>query len=337
MSAKQINKKALENYHKNEVNYWILGIFCGILMGGCFAIGLAGNFFLIIIIPFLVIPIFFAGHVAFIAIQKNEKITFGKALNYFLLYFKAPFNSCFSFIKTFFKSLLIYLVSFILFAIISYQIVNAMFPIRMKEFVENFNYLVSTQTFTIEQLNELLSSFKDIVVPLTYTASIPPVVITLIFFTYNITTYSMNVYFRLACPINDQTLLTMISKMVGTKTRKTFRKDYLYMIWPLFIIMGFGFASGIVGAVLLDKDSTFAATFSCALSLGAASFFLPLYYPKMQALYESYAPIYQECLVACSTSIFKAASKGQEALKQDNNTKSEIVDIDINKEDDNKE
>lgn len=331
MAIKEINKQALDNFKKNQTYYWILGIFCGLLMGGCYALSLISNVFLLIIIPFLIVPIFFAGHVAFIAIQQNEKITFGKALNYFLLYFKAPFNSSFAFMKSFFKCLLVLILSTIIFSVCSYQILNAIFPARMHEFITELNALINSSSFTIDDVNKLFDVFKDIYLPMTYTAVIPAVAITTIFAVYFNTTYSMNVYFRLACPIKDPTILLMISKIVGTKTKGTFKKDYFYLIWPLYIIMGIGFTCGIIASIFMNRDYAFASIFAVTLSLGAASLFLPFYFPKMQALYESYSPIYQGALIAATSNLYNQVINNQEPLNQNKEDKSKTIDIDVAK------
>lgn len=338
MTIAEINKKALDNYRKNQANYWILGIFCGLLMGGCYAISLIGNIFLLIIIPFLIIPIFFAGHVAFIAIQQNEKITFGKALSYFLLYFKAPFNSSFSFMKSFFKCLLILILSTIVFSVCSYQILNAIFPARMHEFITELNNLINTSAFTIDDVNKLFDVFKDIYLPMTYTAVIPAVAITTIFAVYYNTTYSMNVYFRLSCPIKDPTILLMISKIVGTKTKSTFRKDYFHLVCPLYLIMSVGFACGIIASIFMGRDYSFASILSVVFALGVSSFYLPFYFPKMQSLYESYSPIYQGALIATTSNLYNhVVGNTQEPINNDNQIKSEIVDIDNDKKKDENE
>lgn len=334
MALKKIRQDGLDIYHREENANWILGLACGLLIAGAYAIGLTANVLILIIVPFLIVPIFFAGHCAFLAIQANEKITFMKALSYFLLYFKNPFSSSFSFMKSLFKCLLIFLLSFIVFAPMSYAITNAGNPVGMNGLVTELNNLLQQGSYTIQELNEILEKYWDVVTSISYITLLPTAFLTMLGFVFFISGNSLSVYYRLSCPLKDANLMSVIHKIVISKKRKEFFKLYFGLNWPMYVLLTIGFGGGIVLSLYFAKDAAFAAILSVSFAFVAVSFYLPFYFPNMQALYEYFAPLYHGATIEAANQMSGRTRQTTE-LKQDNETRSEIIDIETNKEDNN--
>ena len=286
---KTLINKAKEKYHYDASNTWVLGIICGLFCAAFVFL----NFFIsgigILIIPLLVLPFFFACYLSHLDLLKDKTLTFKSHWRNFFLFFVPPFNSSFRFWKSFFKSLLVFIIAMTAISFIyQFFISDADFEYIYNTFYNLQDALYDTEVeFSEEYLANILKENNYLLANYLLIAFDIPFLVAVLAFIYFISKSSISIYFKLHFKSSNPMLLKMTINDIIRKNRKTYFKNYLTLNWPLFVLLAIGFTLGLIISRQYYYNPLTCLTFAIVAGLALTIFFMPFYFPNMEVLYDT--------------------------------------------------
>ena len=283
--VKEVRQKALEKYKSHILNSWIISIICGLFIAALVLVGILSEALTIILVPFLILPFFFACAVSHVSLREKDELTGGNLFAFYRLFFRPPFFSSFSAIKSFLKAFLVALVISFVSTGICYFVFSqsGSFQPSLNQLIES----VSNMTITDEQYQLLLeandnelANFFNLTDAITFMAY----AFGFIFF---ILREEITIYIRLS--IKNIPLAGAISRASIKSNSGKFNKLYFALNWPLLLIMLVGMVGGTILSILVFHNYSISGVIGLSVGLALSSTFLPFYFANMEAIFEELA------------------------------------------------
>ena len=282
MTIKEIRNNAFEIYKKHKMNSWILSIICGLFIAALLLIGILSELFYVIIIPLVVFPFLFSCFLCHLGLAHKDELTARNLFRGYNLFFRYPYRSSFSAIRSFFKTLLVELavsgaVLGICYAIYSQ---SETFSVTINEIIDQ----LANSTLTNESLQALLDA-NDYEVSnyVNLTNAITFLIGALAFFVF-ITRESITIYTRLN--IKNVPLAHQIARAAIKVNYKKFNKAYFALNWPLFLILIGGMIGGCVLAIFAFENYALAGVLGLVVGVALSSTYLPFFFANNEAIFE---------------------------------------------------
>ena len=285
MSIKELRQKAFDKYKSHKLNSWILSIICGFFLAALTLFGLISEALILILIPFLILPFLFACVLTHASLEEKDELTAGKLFGFYRLYYRPPFFSSFSAIRSFFKALLVeivlgFIATWIIYAFYSQ---STTFVVSLNQVIES----VSDMTVTTEQYQAALDAnggelghFMDLTNGVNF----------LIFasaFILFILREEITIYIRVVT--KNIPLAHQIARQSIKANIKKFNKAFFALNWPLLVILLAGMVGGVILSILVFKNYSICGAVGLAVGIAISSVFLPFYFPNMEMIFEELA------------------------------------------------
>ncbi len=282
MKIGELRKKALGKYKAHKLNSWIISIICGLFLGALTLLGLISEALIIILIPFVILPFFFAFILSHAALSERDELTAGNLFGFYRLFYRPPFYSSFSAIRSFLKSILVEMVL----GFVSTGIIYAIYA-QSESFIVTLNSIIesiSDMSITTEQYQAALDAnggelghFMDLTNAVTF----------LIFsasFIFFILKEEITIYIRVVA--KNIPLAHQIARASIKSNAKKFNISFLGLNWPLFVIILAGMVGGCVLSILVFKNYSICGAVGLAMGISLSSVFLPFYFSNMETIFE---------------------------------------------------
>ncbi len=297
-----LRNKAKENHHY-FFGEWVLSILVCLLCGALVLSGLIDTIFIYLLFPFLIAPILFLAHTICLSFKYGGELSFKSFFKNFLLFFKNPNYGSFNILSSFFRSLLIYLVSFIFMGVLGVIITKNVYPLEFDKLLETVEQILLDSTLIYE--NELSELFKDCLDAYNlylYLVSVPSLLIQWGFFIYYISKSSISIYFRLSLSnVPSQFVRRMVNRVFYRNRQLVI--DYFSLNFPLFIIYAFVAIAGFVIGLFYYQEANILAFILVAFFV-LFIFFMPFYIANMETLFNEYEPMFKEAFINVSKEAF---------------------------------
>ena len=282
MNISETRKKALGIYRKHRLNSWVLSIICGLFIAALLLIGILSELFYLLIIPFVVFPFFFACFFAHLGLSQKDELTARTLFGGYGLFFRPPYRSSFSAIKSFLKTLLVELavsgaVLGICYAIYSQ---SETFSVTINEIIEQ----VSNGTITNESLNALLEANDNEVNNYINITNAISFLLGALAFIIFVTRESITIYTRLN--IRNVPLAHQIARAAIRVNYKQFNKAYFALNWPLLLILLSGMVGGCILSVYAFDNYSIAGVLGLVIAIALSSAYLPFFFANNEAIFE---------------------------------------------------
>ena len=292
----ELRKNALTIYKKTWLESWLIGLFTGLFIAGILAINYFFPAFWILTIPFIVLPAFFAAIVAHVRLRYNESLTFSKSLKQFTLFYRFPFNSSFSYIGSFFKSLVVLFGFLLLGSSFGFYVVSIFKP-GLNGALESLQQAINDgKTFSYDLIQELLSMNDYALFTYLCVIVLPAFMLFAIALVYFITRNATGVYIRTNIKSDNPQFIKLVQNYVYARYRMKMFKKYMALNWPLIALFAIGYITTAILMCFWSKSILDIASFSFAGGIALTSLYLPFYFCNMEAIYLDSASFYSEGL-----------------------------------------
>ena len=280
MIIKEVRKNALDIYKKHPVNSWIISLICGLFLAALTLIGLLSEVLVILLLPLLILPFFFACAVSHLSLREKDELTFGNLFGFYRLFFRPPFYSSFSAFKSFFKALLVEIVLGFIATGICYAVfaTSETFVVTINQIAESLSDMsITTESFqaALEANGNELGNF------LFLTNGINVMLFGFAFILFA-SREEITVYIRLKT--RNIPLANQIARASINANKKNFNKAFFALNWPLFIILLLGMVGGCFLSIYVFKNYNICGVVGLAMGIGISSIFLPFYFANMEAI-----------------------------------------------------
>ena len=283
MTIKELRTKSFEIYKSHKMNSWIISVICGLFIAALLLTGILSELVYLIILPLVALPFFFACYFSHLGLSRRDELNASTLFRGYALFFRYPYRSSFSAIRSFFKTLLVELavsgaVLGICYAVYSQ---SETFSVTVNQIVEQLgNY-----TITAESLQELLdvndyevSHYVNITNAITF-------LIGALAFIVFITRESITIYTRLN--IRNVALAHQIARAAVKVNYKKFNKYYFALNWPLIVILLFGMVGGCLLSVFAFDNYAIAGVIGLVMGVALSSAYLPFYFANNEAIFDA--------------------------------------------------
>ena len=284
---------ALKRFKNNLSSYISVGILCALFLVLVSLLSFIDVAIFILGIAVLGLPFLFASHVSCYFLEAGQQITISSFFRYFVGFFNPQFRSSFRGIISFFKSLAVYVISmvvvYIVFLIVFTNYYGADFTNAMTELVKQYIMGIS-----YEQMMELLNDNGAVLLTFITYVSAFPLPIALAFFIYASSFNSLSIYYRLNMTMAAPPLLRLAVANAYSRYRRSMRKDWFKINWPILVLPIVGAAIGGVLVFTVFKNVLFLAPLLIIGAVLSLIFFLPFYFSNMEVLYHRYENAFKE-------------------------------------------
>lgn len=282
MSVSEVRQAALTKYKAHKFNSWIISIICGLFIGALCLLGLVSELLIVLVIPFVILPFLFACVLSHASLAEKDELTAGNLFGFYRLFYRPPFFSSFSAIRSFFKALL----AEILFGLAATGIIYAIYS-TSESFVVSLNQLiemVSDMSITTEQYQNLLEAnggelghFMDL------TNSVNFLIFSFAFIFF-ILKEEITIYIRVVT--KNIPLAHQIARNSIKDNSKKFHTAYFALNWPLFVVLIVGMIGGCILSILAFNNYSICGAVGLAMGIALSSVFLPFYFANMESIFE---------------------------------------------------
>jgi hypothetical protein len=242
----------------------------------------------LVLLPFVILPFFFACYMLHLGLSYGSELTFGGLTRFFLLYFKRPFNGCFSAIKAIIRYIIASLLFEVLFGFVAYLICVSINSGSFYAMIETLMEVVTSIEEPVVDVKDALGEnywmytlFMDI-------STIPTAIASFIYFVYAIVFSSGSIYLRAKFRNINGRFLTMVYKFTTKNVARKYKRDFFSLEWPLFLLMIIGGGLGAYLPILIYGSSALSVIFGIAGSLILSMFYLPFHFANMEVLFNKY-------------------------------------------------
>lgn len=319
-SAKEIWGLSRDNWRKNGFIAYLIFFFAILLVCGVSALNLLVPFFFYMVVPFVVLPIFFATQASIYLLRDAEQLTLGGFFRCFFGYFSEHFRSTFRAIKSFLFSLIfygsVYVVSFIVSFIIFYTS-------NLFGFKDLLSSIRTTSLMSFEDLDYLFETYSKAIEMFGICTSLPSFTIFSFVFIYLCSKNSVSMFFRLSNYKLTGRFFSEVQTVVMKRHTKLYLKYYWTLNWPLFLLLLLGFTLGSYVGYLYQLSYVSLYAFGLMFALFFAYFFYgPTYLANKEAIYVALKDAYEEETIGLSNVIASSMEDLLNKIKslEENNT-----------------
>lgn len=283
MEERDIRDICRENYHKNGLISHLICFFLGLLACSIIA---AGSFFvdlLILVIPFIALPILFSCFASIILLRDQKMLTFGGFLNCFTSYFKEKFRSTFQVMRSFWISLLIYFLFSIIFTI---SLNLSFYNSNWHNYAVVFDELVKMITVSEQAVEDILKANSELIDLVAIYNFVPTMFVFSVSFIYLTDHYSISLFHRLQTPQLTGRTNLFIQRNVIRNNKAEYYKLYFKLNWPFYLIYIVTFVGTAIGAYFIKTNYHFIYIFALVFSLFASyGLYGPYHLAANEAIY----------------------------------------------------
>ena len=282
MKIRDLRNKSFENYKKHPLNSWVLSLICALFIAALTLIALVSESLVLILIPVLILPFFFACILTHLSLREKDELSGGTLFGFFKLFFISPFYSSFSAIKSFLKSLLIGFIASIASTGICYAIYSQSetFMITINGLMEQLKDMSITyeqfQAYLEANGNEL-SNFID----LSNSINFLTFAFSFIFF---ILREEITIYARIN--LKNVPLAGQIARASIRANSKNFNKYYFALNWPFLAILLAGMIGGVTLSITVFNNYAISGAVGLSLGIALTAVFLPFYFSNQEVIFE---------------------------------------------------
>lgn len=282
MKIKDLYINALGKYKKHILNSWIISLICVLLIGSLALSAILSDALILVFVPILILPIFFACVMSHAALGERDELSFGNVFGFYRLFFKFPFFSSFSIIRSFLKSFAIYLVLGTVVSGICYTVYarSDTFVITINQIIEQLkDASITNEQFQayLEANNNELENYLGLTNGISF-------LIFSFFFIFFVLREEITIFIRMQLrnvPLAGQIARTSIRANYGK-----FNKYFFIMNWPILVIILLGMIIGVLLSTLVFKQYNMVGAIGLSIGVVLSVFFLPFYFANQEAIYE---------------------------------------------------
>ena len=248
----------------------------------------------ILMIPIIVLPILFASHIACYYLQAQQPITVSALFRYYTGFYHPQFRSSFRGIRSFLISLAVYFGGMMVCYIAFYAIYQHAYGATFTDAFTNLVKVYMSESVTYEDIMDLLYENNGLLLTFFLYVSSIPLSPASLWFLYSTSFASFSIYYRSNVSAAGSSLIRLAINNAYLKVKKAMRRDWFSLNWPILVL---SFLGGVLGAILsifVFKNITFLGAFMSLGSVTLIIFFLPFYFPNMEALYTRYENVFKE-------------------------------------------
>lgn len=289
--------KALKNRRNqirktNRMDEWTLAIVGGLLLAALAMVAVFDTFFLfILIVPLLILPVFYSFHILHTGIASGKRLTFKNTLRFFSLYFKKPNNSSFSFLSSLLKTLIAFFILNFFITIITSVIYYNLYPELVKQFMDEFLYGITNGDY--DKLRAFINENQEFYVTFTLIIELSSFFLASFVFFHSISFNSLSIYLRLFMKSSPELFVSSVFKYTIKRNKKAILKDYFYLVWPIYLLFATGLGVGTYLLTLYTTNDSFIIVVALSCGIFLSSLYFPFYFSSKEAIFEKYHTIFQ--------------------------------------------
>lgn len=284
--AKELIEKRNKVYSNSPTIFWTMSIFCILVLIGFIALDAVVPSLSIITLPIFFFPLLFACFAILFSIKYGGTVTLGTTFTIGLTYFRSPNFGCFNLLKNLLKGLLVYFVSLFIFMLV----LNPIFlKIYGQEFIDSYQGLIDFSMSTdVEAMQDFLNNNPLIVNYLVLSNALAST-FGILFFTYGVIFSSISVYVRMGLPLAPGPAITGLVNEFFRYNRRSYRRDFWFLNWPVFLLLILGNVVGYLIVILIDMEYFYLNILPNIIGFGLMLIFLPFMFANMEALFDKYS------------------------------------------------
>jgi hypothetical protein len=288
------------------------------------ALGIYYPYSLIISVPFVLIPFFFALQMTIIYHKKNAELSPKQFFVFFVSYFSSPFCGCYRVIRDILWSILWLMVGGFLGGIICYYIFSGV----SSDFVQAFNTIISyMQSGDATAANHL---FATNVWLQSYSKWVNLIEMTIFFFSFLLlfAFQGPNTYLRLVIVGAPSRVCNAIYKGGVKLAGKEYYKDYFLSLWPLFLIAVVSYVGGcFIGNIFFSNSALEIAVCGASLSVLVLTFFAPYYDHLCGLLSSKYQGAFAQYSINLATSTLRQLEEAKKLSDEEVKSLRDSIDL----------
>ena len=279
---------------QNVSSYVLVSIMCGLFLILAATLSFVDVGLFVLMIPIIVLPILFAGHIACYYLEANQPITVSAMFRYYAGFYRPQFRGSFRGLRAFLLSLAFYFGGMVVCYVIFYSIFQSLYGATFTDAFVNLAKTYMLEETTYEDFFNLLRENDGMLLTFfTYVTSLP-LSLSIVWFMYSISTASISVYYRSNIITPSTSLIRLAINNTFLRINKAYKKDWFALNWPILVLSLLGAVAGILISLLLIKDVAYLSAGICLGSVIFVMFFLPFYFSNMEVLYHRYEPYFKD-------------------------------------------
>lgn len=282
MTIKEARNNAFDNYKKHRLNSWIISIICGLFIAALTLLAIISETLFLIIIPFLALPFLFSCIVSHLSLSQVDQLSWGSLFKGFTLFFRPPFYSSFSVLRSFIKTLIVEVVVGIIVLSINYAIFSqsATFSETMNQISQAFlNNTLSTEFIE----NALNANDGELARFINLSNSI-----TFLFASFAFILYVLRESFVIypSLQLSSLPFAHQLCRAMIMNNYKNYHKVFFALNWPYFALLIIGMVIGTFISTLGFNNYINAGVIGLASGLTLSTLYLPFFFSNMESIYD---------------------------------------------------
>ncbi len=281
---KGIFKNALDNLKKNWAIIACLCLMLALVGALVFSVDLLYfGLGLLICLPFVLMPMFFAIQVAIYGLRRSSNPSWRLFFRFFASYFKKSFRGCFRYIFTFFCTAFVFIFFYYIFVTVSENVCINIYG--YDHFVEIYNELYTAlyYDFDLVTMYELLATSE--MMTLFYVAILPAAGIAAVFFFTMLSLNSFYVYFKIDHTKYNPQYAKMVFRVGKRESNGGIWKAFFALNWPMYIFIIGGFCGGACLGYYLGYNFLNGISLALIVMMGAMFLYLPFYFSINESIF----------------------------------------------------
>ena len=305
---REVLTKSNEIYRQNGLISHIIYFFLSILAGAFILLGIFYVDLLLLIVPFVLIPLIFASHIITISLRNSELLTFKGFMRSIFIYYSPKFSSTFRVIKNALWTLIMYASSLSILLIL----VNLLFYFfNYHGYASIYQSLYNSLATSYESFYNVLAANETFVNEMLIFVEIPTLFLSSFFYLYLTTKSSISLFIRTEPTLFTGKFCTYLNAKVLRNNRKEITPLFIKLNWPLFVLFILGFAGGVIVGYLVFKD--YGSIFSISLAISIILSF-GVYGPRLESNNEAIYLKYKEKYLEESDKYLKSIDSSLQAV-----------------------
>lgn len=321
-TVKELRDFSREHHRSYGYASYILFFFSLLIASGILAINLFLPVLTYFLIPFMVIPAFFAAEVSIILLRRDGGITVGGYFRAFFGYFSDHFRSTYGFIKSALFALAFFGGTLII-AMIS--VTTTFVLTNYLGFSDFMHGLINVYSGSIEDITAYLNAHMGVINIWLMCTSYPAITMFFFVFMYLSSRESISIFYRMNKSMLPGKLIQYLHRSLLKRDRQLIRKYHWSLNYPLFVLLLIGYGVGSYVGYIYNRTAGAMNTFGVIIALFLAfGIFGPKYLANKESIYDAvkdgYKEIEDEMKAEYQTAIAELTARMQDLEDKKNNS-----------------
>lgn len=282
-TSKELRSMSRDCYHNNGYIAYILFFFSLVVVAGIIAINLFLPALVYVLIPLIVIPLFFASEISIILLRRDGTITFGGFFRGFIGYFSDHFRSTYGVIKSGLFALAFFGGTLIVTAVTVSTAFTLTNYLGFSDFLFGLLKLSS-----VEVINTYLQEHAELINLFMMYTVYPAITMFFFVFMYLTSREAGSIFYRANKSMLPGKLLQYLHRSFLKNNKALFRSYHWSLNYPFFILLAIGYGLGSYFGFLFDYSYNAMLTFGIITSLFIAFvIYGPRYLANKESIYEA--------------------------------------------------